>query len=252
MIPKKFYQTWKTKNLHGEVREIIDKMLDQNPSYGYELYDDSDMFYFIKENYGKDVLKAYEELQIGAAKADLWRYLVLYKNGGVYLDIDSEIYANLDNLLKEDDQAVLSRETNIGLFVQWCLMFDKNHPILEKTIVDCILNIRKKDTDDILRITGPHVFSKAVKSLNEKYLTNIQPSYIKDVHRTKDRLVNPAIQLKFPEKLKYKLFFFDYAGYANFKHSKGDFLYTNDIIPWREENKFKSVFKDKSEDLSFI
>ena len=56
MIPKKIYQTWYTKNIPIEIKESIDRMLSYNSSYQYELYDDDDMFYFIKESYDKEIL----------------------------------------------------------------------------------------------------------------------------------------------------------------------------------------------------
>lgn len=35
---------------------------------------------------------------IGAARADIWRYCVLYLHGGLYLDDDSDIKVPLDNV----------------------------------------------------------------------------------------------------------------------------------------------------------
>ncbi len=36
---------------------------------------------------------------IGAARADIWRYCVLYLHGGLYLDDDSDIKVPLDNVI---------------------------------------------------------------------------------------------------------------------------------------------------------
>ena len=88
-IEKNIYQTYKTKNIPGFMEELISELKDKNPGYTYSLFDDNDIQQFINENYSKDVQQAYSKLHVGAAKADLWRYLVLYKNGGVYIDFDS-------------------------------------------------------------------------------------------------------------------------------------------------------------------
>ena len=51
------------------------------------LFDDHECRAFIAREYPDDVLYAYDHLIPTAFKADLWRYCVLYKYGGVYLDI---------------------------------------------------------------------------------------------------------------------------------------------------------------------
>ena len=47
------------------------------------------------------ILWAYNAINplVGAARADIWRYCVLYLNGGLYLDDDSDIKVPLDNVL---------------------------------------------------------------------------------------------------------------------------------------------------------
>jgi mannosyltransferase OCH1-like enzyme len=58
------------------------------------------------------------------AKADFWRYLVLYKYGGVYIDIDSSIDVPLDSFINGGDCAILSSECGRETFTQWALIFD--------------------------------------------------------------------------------------------------------------------------------
>jgi len=50
------------------------------------LFNDTDCRDFIAREYPPDVLMAYDLLIPSAFKADLWRYCVLYKYGGVYVD----------------------------------------------------------------------------------------------------------------------------------------------------------------------
>ena len=54
------------------------------------LFCDSDCRSFIAREYPPDVVMAYDRLIPTAFKADLWRYCVLYKYGGVYLDAKLE------------------------------------------------------------------------------------------------------------------------------------------------------------------
>jgi len=87
LIPKVIYQTWHTKNLPTNMQKCVDKLKKDNPDYEYHLYDDLDCREFIKNNFDNSILNAFDKLIPGAYKADLWRYCILYKKGGIYLDI---------------------------------------------------------------------------------------------------------------------------------------------------------------------
>jgi mannosyltransferase OCH1-like enzyme len=234
MIPKTIYQTWYTKKLPEKIKNSVDSMLKVNPNYSYELYDDIDCLNFLKNNYGSQVIKAYESLNVGAAKADLWRYAILYKNGGIYLDIDSEIYSNLDSLIQEDDIAIVSREKNPDHFVQWCLMFDKNHPILENVLKKCVYNILNKTTENILQLTGPSVFSQSIIEV-------LSPLEL-DVYNTSDSIIREKMENKIFSNIKTKIYSFDYENYCNFKHSNYEDLYKNKEH-WKSEIINTSTFK---------
>ena len=87
VIPLHIYQTWHTKKLPPKMRECVEKLKKDNPEFEHHLYDDDMCRKYIKQNYSKDVLDAFDKLVPGAYKADLWRYCILYKEGGIYLDI---------------------------------------------------------------------------------------------------------------------------------------------------------------------
>src|SRR6476659_9320710 len=130
-IPKIIYQTFKTKELPFITKWHIKRFLKNNHEYAYEFYDDARIEEFFKSNFDVDWLKAYQKLNIGAAKADFFRYAILYKKGGVYLDIDSGIKGKLDAFIKPDDKAIISKERNDGVYVQWALIFESGHPFLK-------------------------------------------------------------------------------------------------------------------------
>lgn len=86
-VPLKIFQTWHTKQLPYKMQKCVDDLKKANPEFEHYLYDDEDCRNFIKYNFDKKVLNAYDKLKPGAYKADLWRLCVLYKEGGIYLDI---------------------------------------------------------------------------------------------------------------------------------------------------------------------
>ncbi len=166
-IPKIIYQTFKTDQIPWLTKIYIKCFLRKNKGYRYEFYDDLRVDAFIKESFDEEVYKAYTRLQIGAAKADFFRYAILYVYGGIYLDLDSDILVNLDKYLNKEDQAVITREKNHpNLFAQWALIFEKGHPFLERTIKYIVENIQEnKYPHDVHAMTGPTVYTRAVNAI---------------------------------------------------------------------------------------
>jgi len=87
VIPLNIFQTWHTKFLSPKMHKCVELIKHLNPTFKYELFDDADCRNFIYLNFPIEVLNAFDNLVPGAYKADLWRYCILYKQGGIYLDI---------------------------------------------------------------------------------------------------------------------------------------------------------------------
>jgi mannosyltransferase OCH1-like enzyme len=238
IIPKIIYQTWKTKELPIEVKKIQEKIISINPGYKIELYDDNDIDYFIKNNFDNNIYNAYNKLNVGAAKADLWRYLILYKYGGIYLDIDSNILKPLDLIIKEDDIAIISREGGPSNFLQWLMIFSKNHPILKDVIDNCIYNIMNETTEFIVDLTGPGVFTK---SINNVMLDFYNKKNI-NLYYEKDEDLNNYIN-NINNSIRCRFYGIDYNNHASWIHEYKDLLYNNNIY-WRNEKK---IFKRDSD-----
>jgi inositol phosphorylceramide mannosyltransferase catalytic subunit len=174
-IPKIIYQTYYSNKLPIITSFFIWWMRKRNPDYKYEFFDDARIDNFLKAEYPPDFFQTYQKLAIGAAKADFFRYAVLYKTGGVYVDIDSAVLRPLSLIIKPDDEAIITREGNPGLYVQWALIYDKGHPIMLRVLEKCIDNINNnKSPYRVQGMTGPEVYSKAI---NECIAENIPMKY---------------------------------------------------------------------------
>eukprot|EP01038_Epipyxis_sp_PR26KG_P013504 gene13504-18118_t len=64
--------------------------------------------------YNTSLLWAYNLINptAGAAKADMWRYAVLWLYGGVYIDDDSDIATPLDDVITQNDTLIIAYEKN--------------------------------------------------------------------------------------------------------------------------------------------
>jgi mannosyltransferase OCH1-like enzyme len=235
-IPKIIFQTWKTKQLHPNVEKIRNDIQQLNPEYTMVLYDDDDMDVFIKNNFSPQIYKCYSQLAVGAAKADFWRYCILYLNGGVYLDIDSDILKPLRELIRDDDQCIITRENNPRIFNNWIMIFEKNHPILLNTIFNCCYNIENKRTNNIIYLTGPAgPFTDAINNTMLPFYTRRTHLYFEN-----DDIVNPILN-NVNNNVRCRFYGIDMGKFAKWKHNACSDLYDGHIH-WLGEKK---IFIDK-------
>jgi mannosyltransferase OCH1-like enzyme len=155
VIPLNIYQTWHTKNLPPLMKNSVNKIINSNPRFNYKLFDDDDCRNFIKDNFDENVLNAFDSLIPGAYKADLWRYCILYKNGGVYLDIKYVPFNGFRFInLMEKEHWVLDMDKN-GIY-NALMVCKPNNEILLRAINKVVDNVKNKFYgSNCLHPTGP-------------------------------------------------------------------------------------------------
>ncbi len=193
-IPKLIHQTVNNKNnLQPIYIDNIKALKELNPAWRYTLYDDNDCISFIRHHYDDETLERYKKINpdYGAAKADYFRYLLVLKLGGIYLDIKSTCYKKLDDVILEDDAYILSHWNNKrgeryagygihpelspkGEYQQWHIIAAPDHAFL-KAVVRSV----SKNIDDYtpythgighfgaLRTTGPIAYTLAIQKIQQ-------------------------------------------------------------------------------------
>lgn len=102
-IPKCIYQTYSSNNYHNSAHyNCVQNLLEFNPDFDYYFFNDIDCRAFIFKNYNDEILNAYDTLYPAAYKADLFRYLLIYKYGGIYLDNKYLMRNSFYSIIKED------------------------------------------------------------------------------------------------------------------------------------------------------
>lgn len=168
-IPKQIFQTFKSNKLPLLTRFHVWQLKRKNPEYSYHFFDDEAIDTFLKENFDERIFNAYKKITIGAAKADFFRYAILFKKGGVYLDIDSLIKTKIDDFILPTDKALIALEGHGVHYCQWALFFEAGHPFLRQIIDDIVENIEEnKYPKDVHQTTGPTAFTLAVKKVLEQ------------------------------------------------------------------------------------
>jgi mannosyltransferase OCH1-like enzyme len=124
------------------------------------LYDDVDCIEFIKNNFEPDVLYAYESLVPSAYKSDLWRYCVLYINGGIYMDIKYRC-VNGFKFIELTEKEYFVRDYNVTNTYNALITTLPRNEILHKCIRQIVENVKNNYYGNgCLDPTGPGLLGK--------------------------------------------------------------------------------------------
>lgn len=102
-IPKKIHLTCKDKNnIDNPVwKKCLDKYKSMYSDYEIIIHDNEDIYNIIESHYPEYLCKI-KQIKIGAILADIFRYLILYLEGGIYSDLDCEPLKRIDELFNSE------------------------------------------------------------------------------------------------------------------------------------------------------
>jgi hypothetical protein len=133
----------KTNRVPVFMKNYADSWIDLNPEYEYRLHDDNDIINFLKTDF-PGYIDGYKSLKYGASKADLWRYLVIYKYGGIYADMDCRCITPLREWINPDATFVTQLGINKDI-CQWLIISVPKNPIFLKAAQKTIQNSEKNN-----------------------------------------------------------------------------------------------------------
>jgi hypothetical protein len=148
-----------------------------NPEYNYAFYDDNDCRNYISQHYPPEYLKAYDMVIPGAYKADVFRYLVLYREGGIYMDCKSSTMVPLRDFIPRNATFAVFRDRPEGALLNSFMACTPRHPIVKIVIDMTISNILNHQyNENSLDITGPQTLGRAFnKFIGRPEKTDINP-----------------------------------------------------------------------------
>jgi molybdopterin synthase catalytic subunit len=188
LIPRVILQVVRDKNdIHPKIAEVMNHLKDQNPRWEYSLMDDEDIAKYLRTHHPGRVENAWHSInpEYGAVRSDLFRYLWMYDNGGVYFDDKSSINRPLDDIIRFDDEYILSHWSSKewaeeignehGEFQQWHIICIPRHPFLREVISKVLDNIENYDHSRdgvgiaVLHLTGPVAYTNAILPILTAY-----------------------------------------------------------------------------------
>jgi mannosyltransferase OCH1-like enzyme len=170
-IPKNVYLTFITKELPENMKKNLEENIQNNPEFKFDLYDNEMCRTFISKHFDENIVNVFDGLKPGAYKADLFRYCILYINGGVYMDIKLKLHVKIEYLINKYKGEIFVKDPD--WYPDSCkrgcnngfIICKKNNPIF----LDCIHQIEKNYKEkyygkNFLYPTGPCLLGYIIRT----------------------------------------------------------------------------------------
>ncbi len=185
-IPKIIVQTHRDSSI-GQLQKASWKRL--NPRYEHRFYDDAASRNFIEKQF-PNLLATYDKLSLPVQKADLFRYAVIFMEGGVYTDVDTICVAPIDSYVDmQAEHFVVGMEMTPAQYgrgieayvqnyctpfqlLQWTFAASPHHPALASILrrIDFVVSQMSQEqlvqwsrtSRFTLELTGPMAFTQAL------------------------------------------------------------------------------------------
>jgi hypothetical protein len=190
-IPNHVYQTWRSPVVPELMASQVRRFRRMNFDCSYSFFNNERMASYMESAFAEHpILQVFRDIQMPAEKADIWRYCILFREGGIYCDIKSVLTVPFRTLLADDPLELISFEGNRwkdcldlercadpavfqpvppdsvkGLLdhpdlivLNWLLCFEKGSPILEEVIGLIVRHapFYRRKTFEIPEVAGSH------------------------------------------------------------------------------------------------
>jgi mannosyltransferase OCH1-like enzyme len=172
-IPKILHQIWIGNKPFPDNYSIYRDSWEKHfPNWEYKFWGNSDIEGFNMKN-----IEAFKSSKSWAQKADIWRYEILERYGGIYIDCDFECLRNFSDKISTLD-FFSAYETNKIFRIINCSPINiaiigsiPHHPITKTLIENLPKHVKAYASERINIQTGPIYFTKVIKKFENLHLT---------------------------------------------------------------------------------
>jgi len=175
MIPKIIHQTWHSP-VYDSDKGSPESWRRHNPDWEYRFWTDADLEAFVRDEF-PEFLDLYLGYPNNVQRADLARYMLLFRFGGVYADMDTDCLASFDALAGEN-RVILCEEPSLHwdqarlfgmdrLYFNGTMASPAGHPFW-KHVIDCAWDVRHVAAKDVVESTGPVMLTGAIGRWSRK------------------------------------------------------------------------------------
>lgn len=182
-IPRSVFQTHEHRWVPKGMAASMESLRASAPAASYTFYDKDERREYIKKYY-PSALEPYDSLVPGAYRCDMFRYIRLYNEGGVYFDSPYSVPSGLavfNDIVHEDDEFIASwdmpiiEKRKIPAVAQGFIASIPKHPILHAVIEGALNLIRRREyADSPLAITGPIMMGKVMEKMRTQQMKGVR------------------------------------------------------------------------------
>jgi hypothetical protein len=194
LVPRVIHQTHKASRaaLPSGLSAAVASWDALNPEYEHVYYSEAAMAAYVAARAAlfPGFQQAYDKATSGAMRCDLWRYLLIWSEGGVYADADAVLQRPLSTVLRPTDQAL----TGLGqdALEQYALIYAPHHPIIRRVLEQSVAQVLSRPPlstgHEVLSHTGPLQLCRALQ--HELRLGLDEPHWCLSHHHVAPRLAS--------------------------------------------------------------
>jgi hypothetical protein len=159
-IPKKIHMIWLGSPPPDFVRTMFESWRQMHPEWSVKLWTQQDVGSFHLKNE-----QAYQAAKNWGEKSDIFRYEILEREGGIYVDADFECLRPFDEICKRVDFfSGVAYSEGPPHFYNGLIGCRPGHPIMRRCVNEVHVGVGNNDFQRILHATGPHYFSACIRS----------------------------------------------------------------------------------------
>ena len=173
-IPFIIHQTFVYDKLPSKLNDCMKSWIVNNPEYEHHYYTNSECEQIIRANFDPDVYQAYKILIPGSAKANLFRYCILYLFGGVYININCSAKHSLSSIINPDDTCIIMKNYNGFIAIT------PHHELMRKAIELTVSNVHNGVENTVKNISGCGVIDSLYHDNHPRFRCDYKYGYYND------------------------------------------------------------------------
>lgn len=161
-IPRSIVQFWDSDAPPDDVIELMDSWKNHNKTWQYRRFSTPTATSYILERADILLYRAWRAARSVAQRADLFRLVVLAREGGVYADADDRCVGSID-AVTERPKLLLWHE-QFGSTGNNFMAVSPRHPVVELALAKTVRAILRGDGESIWLSTGPGLLTRCAAS----------------------------------------------------------------------------------------
>ena len=188
-VPALIHQYWEPGGLPDEYRVRSDEWQRRNPDCIQRLWG-ADEAEALLAGISDEAVRAFRSLRHPAMRADLFRYAVLLREGGVYLDANLTAAAPLrTTVLAMPGFHVTAGKNSVGRPLERMSVRNDfiaspvGHPIVRDALTTSVRNVLERSASSLIALAGPPVLSEAFRAVVHMSREGAGTLHVWETHR---------------------------------------------------------------------